>query len=403
MKTVVKAKRPMKHSIRLLDQNTAIALGINEALFLNRLNFWIEQGYGELYKGKRYIYNTFEQWSENELPLTPRQIQKAVYNLRDRGIVLIEKLKQHQWRQTNYYSIDYQKWRESLVNSSSPFSENEFTNQGNDLYTERTDQKEHSKREQDNKSQKKSDIDSEEEELPTANSDPEADLEPETEEKADRQKSKIRRFHSYLIKELSKLDWIRNAKGYAQKVVTNLLNGSPSSQKLYDQWKDEGRCDLSLTENNAPDLPKNRPQKEPTEKVELPSGFKEWLIGQLQMPNETRASAIYRANKIINSDQLSEFLNEFNVINDEARSRYEDQEDKRNNPESKSPAVNPEPEEEELLDAVTNAKNAIKLILKFPHHHIGNHLLEMAKNQANEDELLEINQIETEAGIYNSV
>ena len=384
----------MTNNIRLIDNNIAIALGVNEALFLNRLNFWIQQGYGQVYKGKRYVYNTFQQWANNELPLSPRQVQKVVYNLRDKGILLIEKLKAHQWRQTNYYSIDYDRL-DQLVNSISPSGELHFTNWGTDPYSERTDQKEHSKRESDVNSENLN-LDSDEESKVTENSNQIVEELPDPEPKPDRGKQSIRRFHNYLIKELSNLEWVRNAKAYAQKVISNLLNGSASSQRLYDQWKEQGWCSLN-PQNISSEMPSKAPQNEPSGKVELPSGFKEWLITHLQLPNESRPSAMYRANKVINSDQLSDFLEEFNRINAQARSRYQDQEEVRANP-NPEPAVTSEPEPEEILGTIENAKNAIKLIEKFPHHHIGQHLLEMAKSKATEEELREILKLESLIG-----
>ena len=106
---------------------------------------------------------------------------------------------------------------------------------------------------------------------------------------------------------------------------------------------------------------------------------------------------MYRANKVITSDQLSDFLEEFNRINAQARSRYQDQEEVRANP-NPEPVVTPEPEPEEILGTIENAKNAIKLIEKFPQHHIGQHLLDMAKAKATEEELREILKLESLIG-----
>ncbi|MFP3345211.1 hypothetical protein R0J87_22285, partial [Halomonas sp. SIMBA_159] len=84
----------------------------------------------------------------------------------------------------------------------------------------------------------------------------------------------------------------------AQKVVDTLKAGSASSERIYQQWLDTGEIKLprQSIQTSQPSSPTVKPLSSENQ-PELPSGFKTWLIKQLQLPNESAISARYRADK----------------------------------------------------------------------------------------------------------
>jgi hypothetical protein len=264
-------------SLRVLDANIASIFGVNAAILINRLRYWIKHGYGVEYQGRRYIYNTYRQWIKNEFPwLTARQLQKIVYWLRDLEILLIERLRSQQYNQTNFYSLNEEKLQEYLVNSNSPAGELEDTKRGTDLYTEKTSIENESESDSIEKSDGKTNQQSVETiENGKTQATQETQAEPLTE--TDRKESNLPAFHHYLVDKLINYPNINNPLAYAQKIIDNLRQGSASSQKLYEQWLECGEIDFSSSELNPPQSSQNPPQKEQTEQPQE-TGLREWQI-----------------------------------------------------------------------------------------------------------------------------
>lgn len=88
----------------------AAEFGIVEAAFLQQLHYLsqLEKG-GLVHNGKKYIYNTVQQWQQKLYCWSEASIERAIAKLQKLGVILVEKLAPHKSIRTNYYSIDYQK------------------------------------------------------------------------------------------------------------------------------------------------------------------------------------------------------------------------------------------------------------------------------------------------------
>ena len=109
-------------STRHFDMNIATALGdINAAVIVQQLNYWMQkEGVGIVIKGKKYIYNTFVDWVNEQFKwLSVWQFRKAMNLLRSLEIVNVIRYKSRQWNQTNYYSLDRDRLNEYLKSESS--------------------------------------------------------------------------------------------------------------------------------------------------------------------------------------------------------------------------------------------------------------------------------------------
>ena len=101
----------------------------DSASIVQQLYYWLEQGYGEVIDGVRWIYKPVKEWIEEVFPTyTSYQLGKIMKQLNDRGIIRREKLfTKHQikkgdrfwWQpknQTYYYSLNYEKLQELAEN-----------------------------------------------------------------------------------------------------------------------------------------------------------------------------------------------------------------------------------------------------------------------------------------------
>jgi hypothetical protein len=98
----------------ILQPNVVRLFGASSAAFLSQLNYWIQKNRsGVFHKGKRWIFNTAEEWS-SQLGVSDRQIRRIVAELKKSGIILVEKLADYKSNRTNYYTINYERLNELL-------------------------------------------------------------------------------------------------------------------------------------------------------------------------------------------------------------------------------------------------------------------------------------------------
>lgn len=88
----------------------AAAVGLNEAIILQQLHYWLRQPGSHLIDGRRWIYNTYEGWQEQFPFWSARTIQRALLGLEREGLVIstmaYNKLPIDK---TKWYSVDYGK------------------------------------------------------------------------------------------------------------------------------------------------------------------------------------------------------------------------------------------------------------------------------------------------------
>ena len=47
----------------MVQPSLAVKIGLNEALFLHQLHYWLDRS-NKVVEGKRWVYNTVEEWHE---------------------------------------------------------------------------------------------------------------------------------------------------------------------------------------------------------------------------------------------------------------------------------------------------------------------------------------------------
>lgn len=97
----------------------AKVIGLNEAIFLQQLNYWLGSSRHE-YDGRKWVYNTFEEW-QNQLPFWPVvTIKRIVKKLRDSGVIITtSEYNKMPMDRTLWYSIDREKLDQIINNRPS--------------------------------------------------------------------------------------------------------------------------------------------------------------------------------------------------------------------------------------------------------------------------------------------
>lgn len=93
--------------------NLAIAIGLNEAIFIQQLHYWINGVSGKSRDGQRWIYNTYNDWQDNFPFWSNATIRRTIKNLEDGGYILsTSKYNAMKIDRTKWYTINYDKINE---------------------------------------------------------------------------------------------------------------------------------------------------------------------------------------------------------------------------------------------------------------------------------------------------
>ena len=96
----------------------AVRLGLNEAIVLQQLHYWISKTTSGIeFDGKRWVYNSYEQWVEQFPFWSSDTIKRTLTSLKTKGVISVEQLNKSKCDRTNYYAINYS--HESLIDSGS--------------------------------------------------------------------------------------------------------------------------------------------------------------------------------------------------------------------------------------------------------------------------------------------
>jgi hypothetical protein len=96
----------------LLIQATLIqAVGLNEAIFLQQVHFWLgvnENKRLHAHDGRYWCYNTYEAWQANDFPFwSTSTIKRTIQSLKKAGLLLVGNYNRNKHDRTQWYSIDY--------------------------------------------------------------------------------------------------------------------------------------------------------------------------------------------------------------------------------------------------------------------------------------------------------
>lgn len=89
----------------------AVAIGLNEAIVLQQLHYWLnpKRNVGEEHDGRRWVYNTYENWKTNFPFWSLRTIQGIILKLEKEGLIESTDDFNKDYRdRTKWYTINYE-------------------------------------------------------------------------------------------------------------------------------------------------------------------------------------------------------------------------------------------------------------------------------------------------------
>lgn len=90
----------------VVSPTLACVVGLQEAIVLQQMHYWASHS-KHVHEGRRWVYNTYDEWAEQFPFWKPESIRKIVANLRLAGLIDVEKLSSDRANRTNYYAINY--------------------------------------------------------------------------------------------------------------------------------------------------------------------------------------------------------------------------------------------------------------------------------------------------------
>ena len=100
------AQSPSPTTVRFCP-NVAVAIGINEAIVLHRLDYWLGRS-KHCFAGRYWIYNTYDAWQEQFPFWSRRTIQATFRSLERLGVVESTQVyNRSRWDKTKWYAINY--------------------------------------------------------------------------------------------------------------------------------------------------------------------------------------------------------------------------------------------------------------------------------------------------------
>ena len=130
----------MKEIPLMVQPSLAKELGLNEALFLQQLNYWIERSTKKI-DGKYWIYNTIEAWHKQFPFWSISTIKRIISNLEKKKLIITGNFNKISMDRTKWYTINYsllqeiedkiniEKEKENLEN----LTEKEISNEENEI------------------------------------------------------------------------------------------------------------------------------------------------------------------------------------------------------------------------------------------------------------------------------
>lgn len=92
----------------LILPSLAKEVGLNEAIFLQQLHYWLQES-GHEYFGHKWVYNTYEQWQVQFPFWSVSTIRRIIAKLEKDGYLISSRFNQMKSDQTKWYRIHYPK------------------------------------------------------------------------------------------------------------------------------------------------------------------------------------------------------------------------------------------------------------------------------------------------------
>lgn len=95
-------------SMRVFSQEIALKVGMNEAILLQQVHYWLQISEHE-FEGRKWVYNTYLDWQKQFPYWSLNTVKRIVMRLEKLGLLLSDNFNRLKMDRTKWYSIDYEK------------------------------------------------------------------------------------------------------------------------------------------------------------------------------------------------------------------------------------------------------------------------------------------------------
>lgn len=106
------SKLLIQESPLTFQTSLAVAIGLNEAIVLQQIHYWISNVKNKGYEqdGYKWVYNTYAEWKETNFPFwSENTIQRTFASLEEKGLVVSIQPMKGKYDRTKYYRIEHTK------------------------------------------------------------------------------------------------------------------------------------------------------------------------------------------------------------------------------------------------------------------------------------------------------
>lgn len=96
----------------VIDPALAVKIGLNEAIFIQQIHYWIEVNKRDNknnYDGYHWTYNSYPEWQKQFPFWSEATIKRTVYRLESKGLLVSSNYNKRGFDKTKWYRIDYDK------------------------------------------------------------------------------------------------------------------------------------------------------------------------------------------------------------------------------------------------------------------------------------------------------
>lgn len=93
----------------VIDVKLAQAIGLNEAIVLQQINYWLHGRHAKKINGRLWTYNSIKNWNEQFPFWSERTIKRVFSSLEKDGLLVTGNFNKYKFDKTKWYSIDVNK------------------------------------------------------------------------------------------------------------------------------------------------------------------------------------------------------------------------------------------------------------------------------------------------------
>lgn len=115
----------------------AVKIGLNEAIFVQQLHYWVNGKNGKTRDSKKWVYNTYDEWQEQFPFWSNSTLRRIIKSCEEQGIVITGNFNKIGIDRTKWYTVNY----ETISNMTRPTSQ--FEQSICSKWTDETGQNDH--------------------------------------------------------------------------------------------------------------------------------------------------------------------------------------------------------------------------------------------------------------------